>query len=157
MKYIYVEDWYELGFFKSKVQWKSRMSEFELVCNYVPLAWQMKAGHEMNNEEFCIVWAVVKQDWKDNSFILENNVDAMSKKYCKWVEELVCDWCSEDWRPSPLFVGFKHCLPCFYFFTSSYNHFTFQYCIVQGLKCWYQCPVFVLDVITSMSAWMWQI
>ena len=32
---------------------------------YVPLAWQMKAGHELNNEEFCVVCAVVKQDWKD--------------------------------------------------------------------------------------------
>ena len=56
IKDIYVEDLYELGFFKSiKVQWKSRMCEFELVCNYVPIAWQIKAGHELNNEEFCIV------------------------------------------------------------------------------------------------------
>ena len=38
MKDIYVEDLYELGFFKSiKVQWKSRMCQFELVCNYVPI------------------------------------------------------------------------------------------------------------------------
>ena len=37
----------------------------------------------------------------------------------------MCDWCSEDWRPSPLFSGFKHCLPWFYFFTSCYYHFHF--------------------------------
>ena len=52
---MYVEDLYELGFFKSiKVQWKSRMRELELVY-HVPIAWQMKAGHELNNEEFCTV------------------------------------------------------------------------------------------------------